>query len=83
MIYKHSFKNDADRDRILNENPTLTLVEEQITFEGNFILLSDDPKNDVTRNIVIPISEEEFSSIKQRQDATDAAILQLMMEGMV
>jgi len=83
LIYKHSFKNDADRDRILNENPTLTLVEEQITFEGNFILLSDDPKNDVTRNIVIPISEEEFSSIKQRQDATDAAILQLMMEGMV
>lgn len=46
MIYKYSYTNDAEKQTILNVNKDKFLIEEQIITEGNFLLFSDNLKED-------------------------------------
>lgn len=74
------FQSEDEKDSILAENKDLYLIEVMYITEGNFLVFSDTlPESDI---VYKDVSQVEFENIKQRQEATDAAVLQLMMEGM-
>ncbi|MEK4273139.1 hypothetical protein [Paenibacillus sp. FSL R7-0026] len=62
MKYKYEYKTPEDREKLLNENSTLILIEEQNISDGNFLIFADEP--DIIRNYVT-VPEEEFEGIKQ------------------
>lgn len=62
MEYKIQYNSKEDREKILSENPTKILVEEQNLFTGNFLVLADEPRKYVT---VKNYPTEEIEQIKQ------------------
>lgn len=77
------YSSQKEREELINTHKHLHLIEEKNITEGNFLVFSDDPENDTKQIVNVIVPEEEFNEIKSRQDATDAAVLQLMMEGMM
>lgn len=45
MKYKFQYKNEQERQDILNENVHMTLVEEQNITQGNFLVFLNIPPN--------------------------------------
>lgn len=41
MDYKYQYKDDTERQSILNKNKNKYLIEEQNITEGNFLIFSD------------------------------------------
>ncbi len=41
MNYKYEYKNNDDREELMNKYNTLFLIEEQNIVEGNFLIFSD------------------------------------------
>lgn len=81
MNIRIEYKTDEERQEIIEQHRDLFLVEDQNFLEGNFLVFSD--KAPEPPKVFISVPEEEFESMKQRQDATDAAVLQLLMEGVM
>ena len=44
METKIEYIDNADRERLLSENPGLSLIEDQIHFDGNFLIFSGTPR---------------------------------------
>lgn len=64
MKYIKQYNNEEEREQIINKNSTLTLIEEQNITEGNFLIFSDDPENDMPK-VYMSVPEEEFQELKQ------------------
>ena len=44
METKIEYIDNADRERLLSENSSLSLIEDQIYLVGNFLIFSDTPR---------------------------------------
>lgn len=82
MIKTVEYFTEQERVNALEQNSHLFWIEEKNIIEGNFLVFSDTPlEPPEPPKIYINIPEEQFNSLKQRQDATDNMVLQLIMEG--
>lgn len=62
MEYKYEFKNDTEKNVILNDNKEKFLIEEQYLLNGNFLIFSDIP---VEKEIVyVNVPQEEMETLK-------------------
>lgn len=53
----------TDRERIIQENKDMILVEEMNIVEGNFLVFSDEPLPEPIVYVSVP--QEEFETLKQ------------------
>lgn len=63
MIYKFEYTTQKDRERVIQENKHMILVEEMNITEGNFLVFSTEPLP--APIVYVSVPEEEFVSLKQ------------------
>ncbi|MDO6355104.1 hypothetical protein Q3V94_08435 [Caloramator sp. CAR-1] len=70
MIKKFQYTTKEERERIIQENQNLVLIEEQNIIDGNFLLFSDNPQEDRPKAQIVytNVSKEELDAIKQALD---------------
>lgn len=79
MQTKIEFTDQASKDKIISDNPTLFLWEEQNYIEGNFLVMSDVER--VVEPVYIDISRVELEVLKTNQTLIQEALNELIMVG--
>ncbi len=67
MIYKYQYGTVEERQNLMTVHNTLTLIEEQNIFEGNFLIFTDEP--------------DEIQQLKTGLQATQTAVDFLLLMG--
>ncbi|WJH30962.1 hypothetical protein N6H13_10480 [Paenibacillus sp. CC-CFT742] len=62
-MIKVQYKNQEDRQSILDEYKERFLIEDQVLIEGNFLIFSDEPLPEPIVYVSVP--QEEFERLKQ------------------
>lgn len=87
MIIEYQYNNEQERSDLIKNNSDKVLVSERITDAGSFLTFSTNPDIEQGTAFFMNINdkplEDIFEELGKRQDATDAAVLQLLMEGMM
>ncbi|MCI1615971.1 hypothetical protein [Heyndrickxia oleronia] len=78
MEYKFQYSTPQERERILEDNASKILIEEQNIAEGNFLIFSDAPIEKEVEFVNIP--QSEIDSIKQ--SIAELSLLIAQMGGM-
>lgn len=67
MNLKFEYATEEERDRLIEENKSLYLIEDQILLSGKFLIFTDEK----------PI-ELEIKELKQKTELQDSAMQELM-----
>jgi hypothetical protein len=78
LEYKFQYSTPQERERILEDNASKILIEEQNIAEGNFLIFSDAPIEKEVEFVNIP--QSEIDSIKQ--SIAELSLLIAQMGGM-
>jgi len=79
MLIKVQYTSNEHKAGLIEEYSDKQLVEDQILVEGGFLTFSTEVVEE--SKVFITVDNETLDDLKQRQDATDDVILQLLMEG--
>jgi hypothetical protein len=62
---KIQYHSQQERENIINEHSSLILVEEQNISEGNFLIFSDSPPEQIVENVYTNVPQSEIEAMKQ------------------
>lgn len=80
MNKRYQFNTEEERQKLILDNQSLYLLEEQNIKDGNFLVFSDTlPEPKV---IYMNVPENELTSLKQQVETSQQAIDFLLMGGM-
>lgn len=81
MIYKYEYKDNDERQALIEKNKTLFLIEEQNITEGNFLVFCDTQP--VQQQVQVIVKEDDLEELKQKQTLMQKAIDDLILGGVL
>lgn len=81
MKYTFQYESEEQRGSLIATHSDKTIIEEQNIAEGNFLIFSDNPEEDTKLIVYVNLPEKDFIALKKRQDATENALLDLLLLG--
>lgn len=74
MRLKFEYTSQEQRQSLIIQHSDKTLVEEQNILDGNFLIFSEEPPNNI---IYTQVNEEEFNRIKAENETLKASVIEL------
>lgn len=77
MNYRYQYQDDESRINLINQHQDKILIEDEITFDGNFLIFSDEPRQPEIIIKKIEVDEEEFNKIKEENQQLQQSVLEM------
>lgn|GEM_PF-1170962 len=77
MKYTFQYETIEQRESLITEHKTKTIIEERNISEGNFIVFSDNPEEDTKQVVYVNVPREEFENSKEKLTQQELKITDL------